>query len=198
MKNNKTLKNAPHRGFTLIELMVGIAVIAIIIAIGVPSFNRLISSQTTAATASRLSNALAYARSEAVTRSTNVTICASDDGATCSGSSLWNNGWIVFLDNNTTSGSTGSVDTNEEVLKVEDIDSLSVGVNGDAAFVAYNRLGESINGVSGSTLDFTVAGRNTSTSARIVAVNKQGSVSVKIDDGVSVAAIAASLSLIHI
>jgi len=64
------------QGFTLIELMVVLAVMGIFAAIAVPSFSKLIHKNSVSAAANELFGLLQYARGEAVTRSTNVTIKA--------------------------------------------------------------------------------------------------------------------------
>lgn len=86
------------RGFTLIELMVTISVIAILIAIGMPSFISVINSNRLTAQSNEVVAALQLARVEAVRQNRRAIVCGSSDGATCSGSTAWNAGWITFLD----------------------------------------------------------------------------------------------------
>ncbi len=87
---------AKNRGFTLLELLVTIAVAAIILSYGVPSFMDVVRNGRAATNANDFVTALAIARSEAVKRGARVTVCASNDQATCSGD--WEDGWIVFAD----------------------------------------------------------------------------------------------------
>ena len=87
-----------HSGFTLVELMVTLAVGIIILAIGVPAFMSMLSTNQAAGYANDLVGAIRLARSEAVKRAATATVCASNATQTgCSGNA-WNNGWIVFSD----------------------------------------------------------------------------------------------------
>lgn len=85
-------------GFTLIELMVTLAIALILIMAGIPSFNELIRDNQTAGQANRFIADLNYARSEAVKRGSLVFVCKSSDQANCTSSSNWEDGWIVLAD----------------------------------------------------------------------------------------------------
>jgi type IV fimbrial biogenesis protein FimT len=85
-------------GFTLIELMFTIALLAIIVSLGVPSFTDTLRAwQRDVATRSFISH-VQMARSEAIKTSRQVVMCTSADGATCAGTTNWMQGWIVFVD----------------------------------------------------------------------------------------------------
>jgi len=87
------------RGFSLVELMVTIAVLGVITAIAIPSFNEILDSSRRSSVAGELVSDFALARTEAARRGKRVTVCVSSDGATCSSSATdWNSGWIVFFD----------------------------------------------------------------------------------------------------
>jgi type IV fimbrial biogenesis protein FimT len=88
-------------GFTLIEMLVTIAVFAILAAIAVPSFSNLIASQRAKATASELFATLSLARSAAITRNTNVTVSPKTGN--------WQNGWQVLDPANNVLDDRGSV-----------------------------------------------------------------------------------------
>jgi type IV fimbrial biogenesis protein FimT len=103
-------------GFTLIELMVTLAVGIVVLAIGLPSIMSMVSSNQAAGYANDLVGAIRLARSEAVKRADVVTICprSSDLNKTdCTNdtgqlSTDWKNGWVVFIDED----SDSHVDTN--------------------------------------------------------------------------------------
>lgn len=81
------------RGFTLVELLVTIAVAAILLTVAVPNFQMFVLNSRMASQANDLITAFNMARSEAVKRAASVTVCASSNGTTCTGT--WAQGWIV-------------------------------------------------------------------------------------------------------
>lgn len=82
------------RGFTLVELMVTIAVMAILLAIAVPSFNNASLGSKLNSIANEFVASAQLARSEAIKRNTSATLCASNNGSTCGGT--WSDGWVVL------------------------------------------------------------------------------------------------------
>lgn len=82
-----------QHGFTLIELMVTIAVLAIVLSIAAPGLRSVIQNNRAAAISNELVSALQLARSEAIKRAVAVQVCPSNDQVACGGS--WNDGWIV-------------------------------------------------------------------------------------------------------
>lgn len=83
------------KGFTLIELMVTITVLAILVGIAIPSFRNIIDNNRSLALAQEGQAALQYARSEAVKRKRNVTICRSVNKTACENGTDWSVGWLV-------------------------------------------------------------------------------------------------------
>lgn len=84
-------------GFTLVELMVTLTVMAILLAIAVPSFRDTIRRNRVSSANNALLSALSYARSEAIDRGQLVTLCPSADAVNCTtGGTSWGAGWMVY------------------------------------------------------------------------------------------------------
>ncbi|MCM0610988.1 GspH/FimT family pseudopilin [Marinobacter sediminum] len=86
-------------GFTLLELMITIVVLAVVASFAIPSFQETVLNNRLTAQINETSSLISYARSEASKlRAGVVTVCGSTDSASCSGSAAWETGWVVFRD----------------------------------------------------------------------------------------------------
>lgn len=97
----KALKGRPvcaEGGFTLTEVMVTVAVLAVIMAIAIPSMTVVVNNNRLTAQSNELVAALQHARSEAVKFNAPVSVCKSTDGATCSTAAGTWAGWITVVD----------------------------------------------------------------------------------------------------
>jgi type IV fimbrial biogenesis protein FimT len=83
-------------GFTLIELIITLAVAAILLGLAAPSFTDMIKDNRLIAQTNEFTASLNLGRSEAIKRALTVTICKSDNQTSCGGN--WQGGWLVFED----------------------------------------------------------------------------------------------------
>jgi type IV fimbrial biogenesis protein FimT len=103
-------------GFTLTELIVVVAIVAILLNIGIPSYRYISNSFRVSTEVNGLLGDLQFARAEAIKEGLTVTACVSRDRTTCdAGSITWHEGWIVFQDPN----NNQTVDAGEAILRVQ-------------------------------------------------------------------------------
>jgi type IV fimbrial biogenesis protein FimT len=131
----------PHRrGFTLTELMVVLAIAAVLLGLAVPSFWQLIERQRLRTTANDLFDAIDLTRSQAITRGRRVTMAPADPAG-----DDWSRGWVVFVDKN----DNRRPDPEEEVIfeqgPVASGISIRYGFSASPgpAYIAYNGAGRS-------------------------------------------------------
>jgi type IV fimbrial biogenesis protein FimT len=83
-------------GFTMIELMMTIAIATIVMTLAIPSFRYVTNANRIAGEINGLLGDMQFARAEAIKEGQPVTVCVSTDGATCAANNTdWENGWIV-------------------------------------------------------------------------------------------------------
>ncbi|RZA29771.1 MAG: prepilin-type N-terminal cleavage/methylation domain-containing protein [Lysobacteraceae bacterium] len=85
-------------GFSMVELMVTVAVMAVLMAAAFPSFTGLVNGNRLTGNANELLASLQMARSEAIRRNARVAVCRTEDQATCADSAgLWT-GWLTIVE----------------------------------------------------------------------------------------------------
>jgi type IV fimbrial biogenesis protein FimT len=87
-----------NQGFTLVEMLVVAALLAVLGAMAAPVLDRAAASMRMTSAANDLVASLYLARSESIKRRSRVALCVSSDGELCAASGSWNQGWIVFHD----------------------------------------------------------------------------------------------------
>ncbi len=155
-------------GFTLLELLITVVLVSVIMAIGIPSMREFTQNDRLITNINTLIGHLNYARSEAVKRSQQVSVCASNDAATCGGN--WSDGWIVYID----ADADNSFTAGEEVIRVQQslqggntLTATGIGTQitydyrgfVDAASVGSLQLCDGRSGAHGKTVRITTTGR---------------------------------------
>ncbi len=143
-----------NSGFTLVELMVTIAIFATLAMLAIPSFNQIIASTRLTTATNDLYGSLVQAKSEAIRRGTRVTLCPSTDGSSCQTTTpTWTVGWITFVDGTRTTAPT--VDAGETVLQVTQYTSPSVVFKTATDYASFSSDGSSRQ-IDGGFLNSTI------------------------------------------
>jgi type IV fimbrial biogenesis protein FimT len=100
------------RGFTFLEMLVVIAVAAVLVAVAIPSMASMMKSIKLSSASNSFLSYLHLARSEAIKRNSRVVLCKSADGLSCTQSGGWEQGLIVFHDAN----NNGTLDVAETII----------------------------------------------------------------------------------
>lgn len=171
-----------NSGFTLIELMITVAVLALVVTVAIPSFEGQIRNNRSVAQAENLVIALNMARSEAVKRARRVSVCPSTNGNSCN-TTNWRDGWIVFLDDAAADNANPPVIGNAltDILKVWS----GVGVNStitetnNKTFVRFTATG-TLGRVDANQVILTSrVAKCTGQASRVIQVGLSGLVSVR-------------------
>lgn len=180
--NPDTLMNiisqkATNKGFTLIELLVTMSIAAILLSIAVPSFKTMFKNNRVSTGTNEFVAALVLARSEALKRNNNVSICTTNDQQTCGGTSDFARGWIVFVDCNR----DGAIDNAgvcdgepEQIIKVHgELNQLSLIPAVAKQFFTYTFAGRS------ATATFNVTEKGKTVIEKEIIINLTGRVRVQ-------------------
>jgi type IV fimbrial biogenesis protein FimT len=158
-------------GFTMIEMLMTIAIATILLSLAIPSFRYVTNSNRIASELNGLLGDLQLARAEAIKEGRTVTVCQSSDGATCTDSTSWQGGWIVFSDPT----NVGVYDVGETYIRKQkpfsgtDTFLASNGVS----VITFNREGYAV-GMANGTLLTLHDSTNNSAWTRCLSINLSG------------------------
>lgn len=133
-------KKVREAGVTLAELLVGVAIIAVLLTLAVPGMTALTESSRLSGATNEFLGSLHLARSEAIKRRTRTVLCPSLNGASCKHEAHWHAGWIVFEDAN----NNALVDNDEAVIQVRHALPAGMRLTGNppvSDFISYTATG---------------------------------------------------------
>lgn len=132
--SNSNRRCITSAGFTLLELMIAVTIVATLAAIAISAYWSYLFQTRMAGEINNLAVSLYQARIDALSNGTPVSVCPSNNGVTCSGS-RWEGGWIVFTD----TGAPGQVDGTDAVLRIgQPIDSVTnLTIDGTVPYVRF-------------------------------------------------------------
>jgi len=110
-----SVDSGSQRGFTLLEMLVSLAIVALIGLFAVPAYGQFLAYYRLHSEAQLLAWALQTARSEAIKRNMRVNVCKSVDLRQCTKAGGYEGGWIIHPD----PGGTGAADPDEPIIRVE-------------------------------------------------------------------------------
>jgi type IV fimbrial biogenesis protein FimT len=164
-----------QNGFTLVELLIGLAVASILLTVGIPSFRDFVYNSRLTTEANKFVADIALARSTAIKYQRNAQICVSTSYNTttpaCTGGTNWGAGWIVWVDkdrNNTIDSA------NDEVIRVAEP------VSGTTTFTSTSRTGFTYNsrGFINATDTLSLCDSRTAETGRDITIRPSGHLSI--------------------
>lgn len=161
-------------GFTLIELMVTVAVAAILLAIAVPSFQRTIANTQAAEASNDLVGAMQLARTEAASRGITIAVASSSSGD-------WADGWSVVVP-----AAAGSASATPEILRSYDDlpPSFTLTTADPDNRIEFNARGSVVGAVGDTTIQICREASDEAT-RKVVTVRASGLVTSFRDDSAS-------------
>lgn len=127
-------------GFGLLEMMLVLAILALLTTLAAPSWRAFMASQHHSIAVNELMAALRFTRSEAVKSGLRTTVCTRVGTAIeCDGNS-WSDGWLIFIDSN----NNGSREADEKLLRQHEALNFNVSATGNLRvrkYISYTPLG---------------------------------------------------------
>ena len=170
---NRKYMNGDIKGFTMVEFMVVLTIVAIFITIGVPSYYTLIENNKVVSTTNKLSASLNFARMEAIKRGTRIAVCAAGNTSytACGSSTAWPQGWIVFAD----SDNNNAIDTTNDLVKITESPPTGILITANQNIIVFDSTGFLAS--NAATLSLSATGCK-GTNARTISISTSGRISI--------------------
>lgn len=159
-------RNVP--GFTLVELLIGLAIVTILFAVALPAFSSAQDATRMGTARTQLIASLHTSITRATVTGRRVVLCPSTDHSSCTGGTDWSGGWIAFHDDN----QNRIRDAGESLVGSWPALAGMVHVtttSGRPKFVIQGHGGN-----AGSNITFTMCDRRGASKAQTVVLNNQG------------------------
>lgn len=144
-----------HTGFTLIELMIALSVVAILVTVGIPNFSSMLQNNRLATQTNLFIADLNYARSESIKRNSTIDLSPSEDG--------WDSGWNI------------SVASSDELLRSTELSAQSIAITpNDNTTLSFTNSGN----LGGEISCFTISDAHSDNHNRIVKIETTGRVAI--------------------
>lgn len=130
-----------HRGFTMVELLIALAILAILFAAAMPSWAHYFSTSALRERAGALADSFLIARTEAIRRGGRVAVCPGSKDLCDPQAPGWEAGWLVFADDNR----NGVRDPGEGVILREGFAPPGLSIRGNrpvSEYVSFTALGQ--------------------------------------------------------
>ena len=168
------------RGFTVLEVMVTLSLVAILAAIAAPAMIDFVRSNKMSTAARQLDADMALARREAIKRNTRVLMCPRGSVAgkcATATTSAWTQGWLVCYDADFDNDCDDTADTNPNPIRQHGAMETTLTITGPAAVARFNANGTQ--GAAGAGgLTFTTRGTWTGSKSYVETVTATGNVSI--------------------
>lgn len=128
------------RGFTLTEVLVAMAILALLLSCAIPAFGAWLAEIRLRNAAYALADAIALARSEAIKHGGRATLCKSSDRKQCTALGGWESGWLLFLDEN----HNAAREADEPLVRIEPASQNGITARANqplANYVSFTALG---------------------------------------------------------
>ncbi|MCK5727029.1 MAG: GspH/FimT family protein [Thiotrichaceae bacterium] len=164
------------KGFTLIEIIITIAIAGILVTVAMPSYKQMSSSNAIQSFSFKFTGALQLAQSESIRRGVRVSIIPHQ---TASSGRQWINGWDIIEDNN----NSGVYDTGEELIRTHTPTKMQAVLQANssafATFISFLPTGSVLGASAVTTGSFSLCSENLSTSiSRLIDIERSGNVLV--------------------